>query len=94
LRRLGVFLSKKGSMEAVQRKMNIYSKYLPLIARFATELADEKKAPNYRRLIGEGEAASGFPEGEEEIDPIEDTESVSETESEIEQKKIDEYRGN
>jgi DNA topoisomerase-6 subunit B len=97
LRRLGVFLSKKGSIEAVQRKMNIYGKYLPLIARFAAELADEKKAPNYRKLIGEGEAAIGSigsAQGEEEPVTGEEMESTSETEEEIEQKKIDEYRGN
>ncbi len=53
LRRLGIFLSRKGSMEAVQRKMNIYGKYLPLIAKFATELAGQKRSPHYRNLIGE-----------------------------------------
>jgi DNA topoisomerase-6 subunit B len=97
LRRLGVFLSKKGTMEAVQRKMNIYGKYLPLIARFATELADEKKIPNYRKLIGESETAvdsNDAPEVEnEEPTGYEEMRSGQETESEIEQKKIDEYRG-
>jgi DNA topoisomerase-6 subunit B len=53
LRRLGIFLSKKGSMEAVQRKMNIYAKYLPLIAQFSTELAGKKALPDYKKLIGE-----------------------------------------
>jgi DNA topoisomerase-6 subunit B len=99
LRRLGVFLSKKGSMEAVQRKMNIYGRYLPLIATFATELADRKKPPNYRKLIGEGEAAvaataqEGDPSEEEEA-PAENAQGTAgENVSEIEQKKIDEYRG-
>jgi DNA topoisomerase VI subunit B len=54
LRRLGIFLSKKGSMEAVQRKMNIYGKYLPLIAQFSTELAGKQALPDYKKLIGEG----------------------------------------
>ncbi len=53
LRRLGIFLSRKGTMEAVQRKMNIYGKYLPLIAKFSTDLAGQKRAPHYRKLIGE-----------------------------------------
>jgi DNA topoisomerase-6 subunit B len=53
LRRLSVFLSKKGSMEAVQRKMNIYGKYLPLIAKFSTEMVGKRRLPNYRKLIGE-----------------------------------------
>jgi DNA topoisomerase VI subunit B len=96
LRRLGVFLSKKGSMEAVQRKMNIYGKYLPLIAQFATELADEKKTPNYRKLIGEGEAATAGTSTEENMasEPTENRETETEAMREIEQKKIDEYRGN
>src|SRR5580704_15946897 len=51
LRRLSVYLSKKGSMEAVQRKMGIYSKYLPLIAKFSQELAGEKHPPKYKQLI-------------------------------------------
>ncbi|MDA4125123.1 MAG: DNA topoisomerase VI subunit B [Thaumarchaeota archaeon] len=95
LRRLGIFLSKKGSMEAVQRKMNIYGKYLPLIAKFSTELAGEKRMPKYRKLIGEGdsgayEEAEPQPAGEEmpsEAAP----ENTKETE--IEQKKIDQYSG-
>src|SRR3984893_1978872 len=53
LRRLSVYLSKKGSMEAVQRKMNIYGKYLPLIARFSTDLAGQKRLPKYKQLIAE-----------------------------------------
>jgi hypothetical protein len=86
-------------MEAVQRKMNIYGRYLPLIATFATELADRKKPPNYRKLIGEGEAAvaataqEGDPSEEEEA-PAENAQGTAgENVSEIEQKKIDEYRG-
>jgi DNA topoisomerase-6 subunit B len=100
LRRLGIYLSRKGSMQAVQRKMNIYSKYVPLIAKFATELADKKRLPNYQKLIGEGEASSSQREA-----PLQETgttgsqegEKSSEAESgeeiEVEQKKIDEYRG-
>ncbi len=84
LRRLGIYLSRKGSMEAVQRKMNIYGKYLPLIARFSMELAEEKRMPRYRKLIGEGphkgEAAEPTPQ-----------EPTTQKSDEIEQKKIDEY---
>ncbi|MDA4117262.1 MAG: DNA topoisomerase VI subunit B [Thaumarchaeota archaeon] len=53
LRRLSLYLSKKGSMEAVQRKMNIYAKYLPLIARFSTDLAGQKRLPKYKQLIAD-----------------------------------------
>ncbi|MDG6911158.1 MAG: DNA topoisomerase VI subunit B [Nitrososphaerota archaeon] len=68
LRRLGIFLSRKGSMEAVQKKMNIYGKYLPLIAQFSTELAGKKSLPKYRQLIGRESDAdetneAGMPEG-------------------------------
>ena len=89
LRRLGIYLSKKGSMEAVQRKMNIYGKYLPLIAKFSAELADQKRIPKYRRLIGEGEAGLEIAESEQ----LEATtaEGPGAGTSEIEQKKIDEY---
>jgi DNA topoisomerase VI subunit B len=83
LRQLGLYLSKKGSMEAVQRKMNIYGKYLPLIARFAAGLSEQKKLPRYKNLIGEGEVIQEG--GDEEEQP------VQEEQMEDEQKKIDEY---
>ena len=88
LRRLGLFLSKKGSMEAVQRKMNIYGKYLPLIAKFSAELAGEKKLPKYSKLVGEEGEAMADASAIEESDPEEETGSM---ESEIEQKTIDEF---
>ena len=95
LRRLGIFLSRKGSMEAVQRKMNIYGKYLPLIARFSTELAGKRKLPKYQKLVGEGgepeEEAGAHTDGDEE--PAENAEAEIPKEIEIEQKKIDEYGG-
>jgi len=62
LRRLSLYLSKKGSMEAVQRKMNIYGKYLPLIAKFSQDLAGEKRPPKYKQLIREEQEVA---EGEE-----------------------------
>ena len=58
LRRLGLYLSKMETRQAVQRKMNIYGKYLPLIAKFATGLAGEKRSPRYTKLIGEGQKAA------------------------------------
>jgi DNA topoisomerase-6 subunit B len=51
-RRLQIYLSRVGSIERQRKKMNIYSKYMPLIARFSTALAGEKKSPPYNRLIG------------------------------------------
>ena len=94
LRRLGIFLSRKGSMEAVQRKMNIYGKYLPLIAKFSTELAGKRNLPKYQKLVGErggeDEQAETQPPGEE---PGTDSDTKSPREIEIEQRKIDEYGG-
>jgi DNA topoisomerase-6 subunit B len=83
LRRLGIFLSRKGSMEAVQRKMNIYGKYLPLIAKFATELADQKRAPRYRKLIGE-KVAEEPDRGKEEKTKPEEEEKMTVAQSKIE----------
>ncbi len=88
LRRLGIYLSRKGSMEAVQRKMNIYGKYLPLIAKFSMELAEQRRMPHYRKLIGEPTEAKPAPSGGT---PVVATAEVAG--GEIEQKKIDEYSG-
>lgn len=52
LRQLKTFLSRKGSIAMVQRKMNIYAKYFPMIAQFVTELSDMKNLPDYKNLIG------------------------------------------
>lgn len=51
LRKLSVFLSRKGSMEFAKKRMNIYGKYLPLIAKFSSELSGQKKAPDYKKLM-------------------------------------------
>ena len=63
LRQLGIFLSRKGSMEAVQKKMNIYGRYLPLIAQFSTELAGKKDPPRYKQLMEERGEATTEPQG-------------------------------
>ncbi len=51
VRRLGIHLSKKGSMEAVKRKMNIYGRYLPLVAKFSADIIKAEKLPRYRKLL-------------------------------------------
>ncbi|MCP8311744.1 MAG: DNA topoisomerase VI subunit B [Candidatus Methylarchaceae archaeon HK02M1] len=51
LRKLKLYLSKKNSIAMVKKKLNIYSKYLPLIAKFSTELSGEKRLPRYDRLL-------------------------------------------
>ena len=92
LRRLGIFLSRKGSMEAVQKKINIYSKYLPMIAQFSTELAGMKDLPDYKRLIGEGgemveENEAAKTEG------VEESEVENAKQEETGQETIDKYGG-
>jgi len=87
LRRLGLHLSMIETRQAVQRKMNIYGKYLPLIAKFAAGLANQKKMPRYHKLIAEGRRAA---EPETAV-PTEETDAPKETE--VEQEKIDEYSG-
>ncbi|MDA4128653.1 MAG: DNA topoisomerase VI subunit B [Thaumarchaeota archaeon] len=92
LRRLSIYLSRKGNMEAVQRKMNIYGKYLPLIARFATDLAGHKRTPHYRKLIGEeGGEVEVVAEGIEEA-PNPEPGSEGQQVIGIEQSKIEDYR--
>jgi len=96
LRRLSIYLSRKGSMEAVQRKMNIYGKYLPLIARFSADLAGLKKLPDYKKLMGKTKEVEGEVEGEvteAETMGAEPAPQAAEGKKEIEQKKIEEYSG-
>lgn len=51
LRKLSTFLAHKGTMEFQKKRLNIYAKYLPLIARFSTELSGQKKVPDYKILL-------------------------------------------
>ena len=51
MRQLRLYLSRKGSAEAVKRRQNIYLKYLPLIAEFSKELSGAKKLPKYESLM-------------------------------------------
>jgi DNA topoisomerase-6 subunit B len=59
-RKLAAFLSKKGHMEMQKKRAGIYSKYLPMLAQFVTELSKAKKEPNYKVLLKRGEE---FEEG-------------------------------
>ena len=51
LRQLRLHLSRKTSQEAVKRRQNIYSKYLPLIAEFSHSLSGKTKPPNYHPML-------------------------------------------
>jgi len=55
LRKLSAYLSRRTSEEHEKRKINLYMKYLPLIANFSKELAKRPRPPNYKRLLKEGE---------------------------------------
>jgi DNA topoisomerase VI subunit B len=91
LRRLSLFLSKKGSMAAVQRKMSIYGRYLPLIAQFSTELAGQKKEPRYHQLLKEEEAE--VEEIKEEMaEKSGNPDAAPNGEKIIEQTSIEDYR--
>jgi DNA topoisomerase-6 subunit B len=91
LRRLSLFLSKKGSMAAVQRKMSIYGRYLPLIAQFSTELAGQKKEPRYHQLLKEEEAEAEEIK-EEMAERSGAPDAATNGEKIIEQTSIEDYR--
>jgi DNA topoisomerase-6 subunit B len=50
-RKLAVHMSRQGMADMAKKRANLYTKYVPLIAQFATELSGKKKEPNYRQLI-------------------------------------------
>jgi len=57
LRKLSAYLSRRSSEEHEKKKINMYMKYLPLIASFSRELAGRRRPPNYKKLLSieEGE---------------------------------------
>ncbi len=69
LRKLSSFLARKGSMEFQKKRLNIFGKYLPLIAKFSTSLSGLKKMPEYKRLL-KSEEALELEEAEEQ--PLQD----------------------
>ncbi|MFN4336754.1 MAG: DNA topoisomerase VI subunit B [Candidatus Nitrosocaldus sp.] len=54
-RRLSIHLSRKGSIAMAKKRLGLYSRYIPLLARFATELGRAEKEPRYKRLLRLGE---------------------------------------
>ena len=53
-RKLAVHMSRQGMADMAKKRANLYSKYVPLIAQFSTELSGKKKEPNYKQLIQKG----------------------------------------
>ena len=50
-RKLASYMSKRGQAEMEKKRANLYSKYIPLVAQFCTELAGKKKEPDYKKLL-------------------------------------------
>jgi len=50
-RQLQLFLSRREHVEKERKRLSVFSKYLPKIAKFSTELAEEEKEPNIEVLL-------------------------------------------
>ncbi len=50
-RKLQRFLSKREHVEKQKRRLSVFSKYLPKIAKFSTELAGMEREPDIRKLL-------------------------------------------
>ena len=46
-------MSKRGQAEMAKKRANLYSKYIPLVAQFCTELAGKKQEPDYKEMLKE-----------------------------------------
>jgi DNA topoisomerase-6 subunit B len=90
LRRLSTYLSRKSTLAFVKKKMNIYEKYLPLIARFSAELIGAPRPPNYRKLLKKSVEEPFVDESEK---PIKEEKEVNYVEEAVrfEQRRLEEY---
>ncbi len=52
-RKLSAYMSKKGQAEAAKKRANLYSRYMPLIAQFCTELAGKTREPDFQQILKE-----------------------------------------
>jgi DNA topoisomerase-6 subunit B len=52
-RKLSSYMSKRGQAEMAKKRANLYSKYIPLIVQFCTELSGKKKQLNYQKMLEE-----------------------------------------
>jgi len=50
-REVKMHLAKKEKASIVQRRLTVFEKYLPLISRFATELAGVESQPNVEKVL-------------------------------------------
>ena len=63
-RKIQRFLSKREHVEKEKRRLSVFSKYLPKIARFSTELAGKKTQPDIKKLLESVEKVGGREKGE------------------------------
>ena len=63
-RKMSAYMSKKGQAEAAKKRANLYSKYMPLIAQFCTELAGKKSEPGFEQILKGEMVAEDVPAGE------------------------------
>lgn len=90
LRRLGAYLSRKSTLAFVKKKMNIYERYLPLIAKFSADLIGAPRPPNYKRLLkkgGDGPSVNGV----EKLVKEEGDVNYVEEEVRFEQRRLEDY---
>jgi DNA topoisomerase-6 subunit B len=50
-RQLQRFLTKREHVERERKRLSTFSKYLPKIAQFSTELAGKKRPPDIKKLL-------------------------------------------
>lgn len=97
LRKLQVFMNKRGQAEMEKKRANLYSKYIPLIAQFCTELAGKKKEPDYKKMLKEESTVAEVQVKQEEITVKENQEEIivkenQDTEEEIVIEKVKEKK--
>jgi DNA topoisomerase-6 subunit B len=50
-RQLQLFLSRREHVDREKKRLGVFSKYLPRIAQFSTQLAGKKKVPDIEKLL-------------------------------------------
>ena len=91
VRKLSLYVSHKGSMEFQKKRMNIFGKYLPLIAKFSTELSGKRKPPSYEKLLGNDVAIEPGSESDNAISEQtakEVAQTVAEDNAKVAKKKV------
>ncbi len=64
-RKLAGYMSKRGQAEAARKRANLYAKYMPLVARFCTELAGKESEPDYEKMIESSKSTAVSGDGKD-----------------------------